>query len=160
MEYFEHYQAEQIDEFNYCFFSVGVRGKFNIIVRFTKMGENIYNLGFGVVDEEFDWLDDRVELRNGDSQIILATVANVVLSFLDEHPTASVFATGSTTSRTRLYQMGISRILPVITGYEIAGYVAERNEHGNLPHPFTIWKGEWCAFRSGISFDAFLIYKQ
>lgn len=157
MTYLEHYQAEQIDEFNYRFCSIGARGTFDIIIRFTKMGEGIYNLGFGVVDEEFDWIDDRVEIRNGDSQKILATVANVALSFLEEHPMFSIFATGSTASRTRLYQMGISRILPMLTGYAITGFLAKRNE--NFPHPFTTWNGEWYPFRSGVAFDAFLIYK-
>jgi hypothetical protein len=39
----------------------------------------------------------------------LATVVGVLYAFFDFHPDASIFATGSTSARTRLYRIGITR---------------------------------------------------
>jgi hypothetical protein len=51
----------------------------------------------------------RVVSNNGDSEKVLATVVGAVFAFLDQHPDAWIFAAGSTLSRTRLYQIGITK---------------------------------------------------
>jgi hypothetical protein len=156
----ERYEIEQIDEFTYRFFSRGTRGVFEMRVCFRATRENTYNLGFGVIDPDDGWLDDLIELRNGDTQKILATVANCALIFLDEHPRCRIHATGSTPSRTRLYQMGINRVLPELTDdYAIAGLIVERDPLGEMQGSYPQWKGEWRELRKGISYDAFLIFK-
>jgi len=54
-------------------------------------------------------------------------------------------AKGSTPSRTRLYQMGISEFWDEIQGiFEVKGY------HGN----------NWEAFRKGKNYEAFFIFKK
>jgi hypothetical protein len=156
----DYYEFERIDGFDYCFFSTGPNGKFEMHVCFADAGENAYNLGFGAVDPESGWLDDMIELRNGDSQKILATVANITLAFLDEHSASRIYAAGSTPSRTRLYQMGISRILPQLTAYRIGGLVVERDSHGNIQGRYPNWQGEWHEFDAGVCYDAFLIFKR
>lgn len=45
--------------------------------------------------------------NNEDRQKVLATVADTVVDFLNNHRQAAIFAKGSTASRTRLYQMNI-----------------------------------------------------
>jgi hypothetical protein len=54
-------------------------------------------------------LDDIAISNNGDSEKVLATVVASLYAFMDRYPTAFVYATGSTRSRTRLYRMGISK---------------------------------------------------
>lgn len=156
----EHYEIEQIDEFAYRFSSTGPKGVFEMRVCFTDTGFNSFNLGFGVIDPDDYWLDDRIELRNGDMQKILATVANCALFFLDEHPECCIYATGSTPTRTRLYQMGVNRVLPeLVDDYVIAGLIVERDALGMPQGHYPRWDGQWHELRKGVSYDAFLIYK-
>ncbi|WP_143016822.1 DUF6934 family protein [Dyadobacter soli] len=155
----ERYEYDQLDEFTYRFYSVGRNGTFEMRVRFTEMAFNYYNLGFGVLDPGSEWLDDRVELRNGDSQIILATVASIALRFMDVHLGVGLYASGSTPSRTRLYQMGLNRVLPHLTEYSITGLIAKQEGSSILPENKPEQYGEWQEFQTGISYRAFLIFK-
>lgn len=54
-------------------------------------------------------IDDLVVTDNNDTEKVLATVVAAVYVFLEKHPTAYVYAQGSTIARTRLYRMGINR---------------------------------------------------
>lgn len=155
----ERYEYHRLDEFSYRFLSEGPRGTFTLHVRFERIRADTYNLGFGVIDQESAWLDDLIEVRNGDSQKILATVSNIALEFLENHPSDRIFATGSTKSRTRLYQMGINRILPSLKGYTIAGYVARRSYLPSIGAIFSDRPEEWHTFEKSVLYDAFLIYK-
>jgi len=154
----ERYDSNQITEYSYRFVSIGPKGKFKMHVHFSYIGGSIYNLGFGVVDLEAGELNDLIETRNGDSERILATVASIALEFMARHPTASVYASGSTPSRTRLYQMGINRILSNLKQYEIAGLVLERDLNGNPPENYYNWKGTWQKIERGIAYDGFLLF--
>lgn len=155
----EHYEYDQLDEFTYRFYSVGRNGTFEMRVQFVEMGYRSYNLGFGVVDPASEWLDDLVELRNGDTQTILSTVAGIALKFLNEHSWASLYASGSTPSRTRMYQMGLNRVLSKLTDYSVAGLITKRDFPPNIPGNYQGWKDEWQEFRSGVPYKAFLIFK-
>jgi len=157
----EYYEFEQVDEFAYRFFNKGPKGTFEMRVSFRRISKDAYHLGFGVFEPKKQWLDDQIELRNGDTQKILATVANTALAFLEEHPTCYIYATGSTAARTRLYQMGINRILPELSDqYAISGLIVERNELGVMQGHYPKWKGKWRELPSGVSHDAFLIFKR
>lgn len=70
---------------------------------------NIYNLGFGDWNEEEKKIDDFVVSNNKDAERVLATVAHAVIDFTDHYPDVIVYAEGSTTARTRRYQMGINK---------------------------------------------------
>ncbi len=155
----ERYEYDQLDEFTYRFYSVGRNGIFEMRVKVVQIGYNSYNLGFGVVDPASEWLDDLVELRNGDTQTILSTVASIALEFVDGHFGASLYASGSTPSRTRLYQMGLNRVLPHLQGYSIAGLITKRDCSPNIPGNNPECKDEWQEFRPGIEYKAFLIFK-
>lgn len=54
---------------------------------------------------------------NGNTELILATVAKAIAFFLSDHPEAEVLIEGSTQARTRLYQIAIVRELRDIGSY-------------------------------------------
>jgi hypothetical protein len=100
-------------------------------------------LGFGDVNLETDEFDDEVISNNNDTTKVLATVANSVSIFLDKYPEASVYAEGSTRTRTRLYQISISKYFVEITKkYQVFGYLEGVG---------------WGAFKKNINYSAFLI---
>lgn len=137
------------EEHYYEFYSEGPKGIVKKVVRYSLVQEHpykIYNLGFGDWNEKDQEVDDRINTNNEDRQKVLATVADTVIDFLNNHPHAAVFAQGSTASRTRLYQMNILVYWEKITGasYFVQGYL----------------NGEWQSFEKGINFDAFIIRKK
>ena len=92
------------------FISEGPNGLIRKIIQFQKTNElNLYNLAFGDKDTQTGELDDLSISNNGDSEKVLATVVAALYAFFDKHPTAFVYATGSTIARTRLYRLGITR---------------------------------------------------
>jgi hypothetical protein len=100
---------------SYEFISEGPKGKITKRIQFTQINQNeIYNLAFGDINQESGEIDDLVVSNNGDSEKVLSTVVSAVYAFLDKHPNAWIFAAGSSSSRTRLYQMGISKYLDYI----------------------------------------------
>lgn len=104
-----------------------------------------YNLGFGVWDSEKHTVDDVVELKNGDFQQILATIASISLDFLEANPTASLYAEGGTPARTRLYQREITRHRHLIPeNLQIYGLIRDKDVG-------------FIEFQPGINFDAFLL---
>jgi hypothetical protein len=136
------------EEFYYEFFSEGPKGKIKKLVRYKLISETpdvIFNLSFGDwIEETFD-ADDSITTNNKDRQKVLATIADTILDFTQLHPEAFIFAQGSTLSRTRLYQMGISAFWEEIGSlFRVIGYV----------------NGEWKPFRKGINYQAFLIKRK
>jgi hypothetical protein len=131
------------------FQSIGPKGTFEIIVHFSLLyDDNIFNLAFGLADNNGSF-DDTAILNNNDRNKILATVAKTIMLFLDYHPECSVYFTGSTINRTRLYRRAINVAMAELKDYlEIFGLV----ENGNdlLLDPFDGKK----------NYFAFLIHKK
>lgn len=96
------------------FISEGPKGCIKKIVRYQKIGDNLYNLGFGDIDEITSEMNDMVVTNNNDSTKVLATVVATLYAFTFQYPNVSVMAVGSTPARTRLYQMGISKFRKII----------------------------------------------
>jgi len=122
---------------SYGFVSEGPKGLIKKIVayrRFVNWHDNIYNLGFGDWDEKNQGINDFVRSNNNDRDKILVTVAATVLDFTERNPGAIIYAEGTTPSRTRLYQMGIS---------------ANRIEINDLFNIYGYWQGGWKPFQSG-----------
>ncbi len=137
------------EEYYYEFYSEGPNGVIKKIVRYSLIQETpfkIYNLGFGDWDEKENDVDDMVNTNNQDRQRVLATVADTVIDFLKHHREVSVFAKGSTKSRTRLYQMNITAFWNEIVygSFIVNGYLNK----------------EWLPFQKGINFEAFIIRKK
>jgi hypothetical protein len=93
------------------FCSDGPKGLIKKIVRFSPRninGKTYFNLGFGDLNILTNKIDDLSRPDNYDRDKILATIAATVLVFTDHFPDAIVYAQGSTSSRTRLYQMALN----------------------------------------------------
>ena len=118
------------------------------MVEYTETGqENVFNLAFGDYDKITKSIDDLSITNNGDSLKVLATVASTVYAFTERYSESWIFATGSTSVRTRLYRMGITNNLAEIqTDFRVFGLSIESNE--------------WEEFIVGEDYDAFLITKK
>ena len=99
-------------------------------------------MSFGDQDKTESGINDRVVSNNGDRTKVLATVALTVREFFNHFPDAIVYVKGSTPSRTRLYQMGIS------------AYLMEFYEFFDI-YGFNNGKPE--KFRTGTNYDEFVI---
>ena len=125
----------------YEFVSEGSKGSVKKMVQFSNTGtENVYNLAFGDFDETINSINDLSVKNNGDSLKVLATVASTVYAFMDKHPNAWIFATGSNKVRTRLYRMGITN-----EDFEVYGFSQS---------------GVWEEFLVGEDYEAFMITKK
>ncbi|MCF2500535.1 DUF6934 family protein [Dyadobacter chenhuakuii] len=128
----------------FSFISLGKRGRIKKVVQFRLIENNVYNLGFGDYSEEFDTLDDQVVTDNGDMEKVLATVIAVMEHFLKRNPEVRIFLTGSTPSRTRLYQIIISSHYDDLAlHFEIYGFQQE----------------QWLPFLKNVNYESFLILK-
>jgi hypothetical protein len=133
------------DKYEYFFVSEGPRGKISKGVVYSPLGGNLFNLGFGDWNEKLKDLDDSTRSNNGDRDKVLMTVASTALDFTDEFPGAEIFIEGSTSARTRLYQMGIGdNILAINKNFEVKGSI----------------NGSWEPFQKGRNYDAFLIRRK
>lgn len=137
-------EAPQSNVFGFT--SEGPKGRIAKAVVFTRFESSaFYNLGFGDINEETNELDDIIVTDNGDTQLILATVAAIVIQFTAERPEAKIYATGSTAARTRLYRIGITTHLPDMAAmFRIFGF---RDEG-------------WHPFEKGIEYEAFYVERK
>lgn len=143
----ERYKYSAENELMYFeFFSQGPKGKVKKIIEFSETNvKDVFNLAFGDFDDKTQRISDRVVTNNGDSLKVLATVASSVYAFTTQRPDAWVFATGSTTVRTRLYRMGLTNNLADISmDFEVYGL---KNEN-------------WEEFIIGEDYEAFLVKRK
>lgn len=57
---------------------------------------------------------------------VLATVVAALYAFFDKHPDAFVYVTGSTSARTRLYRMGITKFYEeMVQDFDLYGQVGD-----------------------------------
>ena len=130
---------------DYEFFSEGPKGKIKKVIRYTKIGDAVFNLAFGDLDEATGEISDTVVTNNNDSRKVLATVAATVYDFTDQYPGSLVVAKGSTLSRTRLYRMGITNYLEQISSeFDISGLI----------------NGSWEQSTERRDYEAFLIHRK
>jgi hypothetical protein len=127
---------------DYEFISKGPNGRIKKIIHFDKIGENIFNIGFGDLDETTGQLSDIVVTNNNDSRIVLATVASAIHDFMLHYPNAIIYARGSTAARTRLYRI------------EITNQWKEISVHFNI---YDLKDLKWEKFITGTAYEAFLI---
>jgi uncharacterized membrane protein len=128
------------------FISEGTKGKISKLIKFSETNvPDVFNLAFGDKIETTDEIDDFAVSNNGDSEKVLATVVASVNAFTEKHPNFWVYATGSTKSRTRLYQIGISKYVDEIRkSFEIYG----------------LHNGDWKVFRKGVNYESFLVKRK
>lgn len=128
------------------FLSEGRKGQIIKIIQFQEMNiKNIYNLAFGDKNLNSGKIDDKIVTDNGDSEKVLATVVSAIYAFADRYPDSWIYATGSSTSRTRLYRMGINKYYGiVIEDFEIMGE----------------YRNEWEIYEFGKDYQAFAVHKK
>lgn len=150
------------------FYSKGEK-TYNMLIAIVKLPNRVneYNLGFGVWDRKTNNIDDKISIRNGDRNQILATVGQKALEYIGKHPEIKLLATGSVRKkensdelemrvRTRLYQMGINQNYDyLVQRYNIEGFIAVKNEKGEIVEDWPDWKGEWFPYKKGTNYDAF-----
>jgi hypothetical protein len=133
------------ESYYYEFYSEGPNGRIKKVVEYFRLEEweaEVFNLAFGDWDEKNNRINDLSISNNADREKVLATVAATVNDFMVNHPNAIIIAAGSTASRTRLYQMGISKVLDEIDqGFDIQGYT----------------NNSWQPFQKGVNYSAFLL---
>jgi len=115
MEGFEHYEYtvdENFDQFE--FESDGPKGKIQKIVKLRYVTRNMYLISFGDLDPITRRLNDKAISNNSDTAKVVFTLAKIILDFTELFPEARLFFTGSTKSRTRLYQMMINKYRDMI----------------------------------------------
>jgi hypothetical protein len=109
------------------FISEGPKGVIRKMIQFQGTNEpNLYNLAFGDKDPITGLIDDLAVSDNGDTEKVLATVVSALYAFFDKHPDAFVYAIGSTSARTRLYRMGITRFYTdMIQDFDLYGQIGD-----------------------------------
>ena len=121
----ESYEIESsIGSRYFEFISSGINGNIVKVVKYVPFPNQvgIFNLGFGDKNSESGELDDLIVSNNGDTDKVLATIAMTIYDFFEEHPSATVYLKGSTNSRTRLYQISISKFIEQISiEFEVYG---------------------------------------
>jgi hypothetical protein len=131
------------------FDSEGPKGKIRKIVRYSPQNADsitYFNLAFGDLNQKTGKIDDLAKTNNQDREKILATIAATVLEFTGHFPDVMVYAKGSTPSRTRLYQIGIS---------------ANWNEIDTLLYVYGYHQDKgWQLFRKNVNYQAFLIKRK
>jgi hypothetical protein len=128
------------------FVSEGTKGRIPKLIVFTETNlKDFYNLAFGDKDEETGQLNDRIVSNNNDTEKVLATVVSAIYAFTDKYPEAWVYATGSTTARTRLYRMGINKYLDeVLNDFHIYGELGD----------------EWLPFENETNFEGYVVKRK
>jgi hypothetical protein len=128
------------------FISEGSKGPINKLVRFQPTNhKEVYNLAFGDKNPLTGDIDDRVISNNGDSEKVLSTVVATIYAFTDKYPNTWIYATGSTTARTRLYRMGITKYLSEVRAdFEVFGEI-----HDN-----------WEPFKENVQYEGFLVRRK
>ena len=144
----ERYKIENnVNSVYFEFISIGNKGSIVKVIKYTKINEDplVYNLGFGDKNLTYQTIDDRAVTNNGDTDRVLATVAFTIYAFYQEYPDANVYLSGSTASRTRLYQININKF------------------HAHISRDFIIY-GEleqgFERFKKGVNYQGFFIIKK
>lgn len=144
----ERYEIENnVNSVYFEFISIGSKGSIVKVIKYTKINDEplVYNLGFGDKNLTHETIDDKAVTNNGDTDRVLATVAFTIYAFYKKFPDANIYLSGSTTSRTRLYQININKFYDYISKDFII--------YGELEQGFE-------RFEKGVNYQGFFILKK
>jgi hypothetical protein len=132
----------------YKFYSEGPKGRILKRVEFQpvpELGRHVYNVAFGDYNATTDRIDDKTVSGNGDREVILHTVADAIIEFMDRKPLAIILIKGSSGSRIRLYQVGLKFYWPKIKEqYQVLGKI----------------NNQWLPFQMNNNYEEFVIFKK
>lgn len=143
----DRYELKSDDKLTtFGFLSEGPKGKIEKVIQFSLVNQHdLYNLSLGDKNSLTGDIDDMIVTDNGDSEKVLATVVAAIYAFCDKLPEAWIYATGSTTARTRLYRIGINKYYDVVENdFEIFGQT----------------QNEWERYQKGKDYEAFVIQRK
>jgi hypothetical protein len=143
----ERYKYFTNDYQAYEFYSEGPKGRIKKAVVYSKIHNDptVYNLAFGDEDIVTGKISDSIVSNNQDRDIVLATVAATIIAFSERYGNHFIYATGSSESRTRLYQISISMLWNEIeTDFIVFGFR----------------ENEWHEFQRNINYEAFLVKRK
>ncbi|MDH7459638.1 hypothetical protein QEG73_00055 [Chitinophagaceae bacterium 26-R-25] len=146
MKYDKYTEVEVTFGFSiYDFNSIGPLG---VIPKRVQISETsvpgIFNLAFGNLDGNGK-IDDYAISNDKDRNKILATIAGIVINYLDKFPNRIILFSGSTVERTRLYRMAIS---------------LNFTELSKTIDIYAIVDGEPLHFNSNVNAEAFIIKRK
>jgi hypothetical protein len=128
------------------FISEGPKGSIPKLIEFKETNlKDFYNLAFGYKDEKTGKINDKAVSNNNDTEKVLATIVAAVYAFTDKYPDTWVYATGSTSSRTRLYRMGINKYL---------------ENAANDFHIFGEYEDDWLVFEKEKDFEGYVVKRK
>lgn len=108
-----HYPFEvSTNRLSFVFESINNGRKITKAVEYVPFpfDKTIYNLAFGDINDKGE-LDDLSVSDNQDMEKVLATVIQTIFVFFRTYPDKTLFFTGSTNARTRLYRGAIGRVI-------------------------------------------------
>lgn len=143
----ERYKYFTNDYRAYEFYSEGPKGRIKKAVVYSKIQNNptVYNLAFGDEDVVTGKIIDSIVSNNKDRDIVLATVAATIIAFSERYGNHFIYATGSSQSRTRLYQISINMLWSEIEEDFIV---------------FGFRDGGWHEFQKNVNYEAFLVKRK
>ena len=122
----------QQEALRFEFVSVGKREIKKAILYSATNIPNLYSLTLSDIRDD-NSLDIHATSNNGDMPKILATASQTIYHFFSHYPGSIIGFTGSTPSRTRLYQIAIARELDqALDRFKIWGIRADNSR----PEPF------------------------
>jgi hypothetical protein len=130
------------------FVSSGPNGEIANRIRYDYLkdtqGTGYYNLAFGKLVEDAK-IDDKNVSNNGDTEIILSTVAQTAVVFTDYYGNPPIFFKGACPARQRLYRM-------LLTKYW--NYICEEWQIQGLID------GKWELFEKDRNYEAFFAFRK
>lgn len=138
------YEFTILDEANrYEFTSIGHKSIDKVIIFQKTDLPNFYNLVLADIVGDGTY-DDLIESNNGDMEKIMATVIQAIFAFLAFYPNANVLFSGSTPSRTRLYNIILTKEFEKLNDFTVNG----------------LKDGKLISFVRNEKYDGFVIYKK
>ncbi|GHV45710.1 hypothetical protein FACS1894180_8450 [Bacteroidia bacterium] len=137
----QRYEIIPLNDYDYCFFSKGVKTIIEKRVAFRPSDlPNYFRLSFG--DFINGYIEEDITTNNNDTELVIATVAWCVICFTQKSKDIRVKFSGITKARTRLFSIWISKNSDELLKYlHIYGYINNKCEK----------------FRSNIRYNSFLI---
>jgi len=128
------------------FYSQGPNGNIlKKVVYVPTTTQHVCQLVMGDYNLDTGHIDFLKVTNNNDTDKILATVGVTLYSFFSKKPNSLVYAKGSTNSRTRLYQIGISQLYEQIEeDFEVFGEL----------------EGKYERFTKNINYNSFIVTKK
>jgi hypothetical protein len=93
-----HYRASKT-YMVYAFQSQGLKGVIEKIAKFTSLGTNVYNFGFGDLDPVTGNISDTITSNNGDIDTIMGTLGSIVYDFTNIFMEALIIIEGTDSAR-------------------------------------------------------------